>query len=223
MKVINVILVSGGVDSVTLLHYAKRTRRGQDVLAFSFHYGQKHVKELECAAYHCEQLGVPHEIHDIKPLVESYWKTSSLVGPDEVPEGDQKQSTIVPFRNPTLILLAASWLWSRLGSRDLGVVWYAAHKGDATTYPDCTPEFVTAMNDLLLKASKPYKNIEVFAPFVHLTKAEVVRLGLLMEVDYAKTWTCYKGGERPCNVCGACVERAKAFKEAGVKDPLEGR
>ena len=124
-------------------------------------------------------------------------------------------STYVPFRNGLFLASAASIAQS-LGC---SVILYGAHADDATgsAYPDCTPEFNDAMNRSIIEGTGHEVRIE--APFVNMTKAEVVKIGLGLKVPYEYTWSCYEGGEKPCGVCATCIDRAKAFAENGVNDP----
>ena len=211
-----VIILSGGMDSTTLLY--DLVQQGYDVHAVSFDYRQKHRKEIDCAKATCARLHIPHKVIDAGFL--GGIAPSSLTRPDwKVPEGsyadDTMKQTVVPNRNMVLLSIAAAYALGTGAHR----LFYGAHAGDHTIYPDCRPAFVSAMatafhlcdwNDLVLEA-----------PYLYLTKGGIVKRGLSLGVDYAMTWTCYAGGEKSCGKCGSCDERLAAFREAGATDPLE--
>jgi len=215
MKV--VVIYSGGMDSFTVLH--KALKAGHDVLAVSFNYGQRHSKELLFASDVCRELGVEHNVIDITAM-QSLMSNSSLMAlsSEAIPEGhyaaDNMKSTVVPNRNMILISLAIAYAVNEEASE----VWYGAHSGDHTVYPDCRPEFVEAMAKASLLAN--FEPIAVVAPYLSGNKIDILRDGLAMGLDYGKTWTCYNGREQACGKCGSCVERLEAFTENGVSDPL---
>ena len=216
MKV--VVIYSGGMDSFTILN--KALRAGHEVLAVSFNYGQRHGKELDYAARVCIELGIVHNVIDITAM-QSLMSNSSLMAQSEVaiPEGhyeaDTMKSTVVPNRNMILIALAIGYAVNEGASE----VWYGAHSGDHTIYPDCRPEFVEAMARASLLAN--FEPVAVVAPYLNSDKIEILRDGLAMGLDYGKTWTCYNGREQACGKCGSCVERMEAFSENGTVDPLQ--
>jgi len=208
-----VLILSGGVDSVTLLHYL--LARGYVVHAVSFLYGQRHSKEIECAKYWAEKLCSSHRIYRLPRLSQK----SALTNPNaKVPEthysDESQRATVVPARNLVFISFAVA-LAEELGLKE---VFYAAHYNDKAVYPDCREEFVEKISAATREGT--YAGVEVRAPFVRMTKADIVNLGLKLGVDYSKTWTCYVGGERPCLKCGSCRERAEAFLLNKTKDPL---
>ncbi|SBS34359.1 7-cyano-7-deazaguanine synthase [Marinomonas spartinae] len=211
-----VVVYSGGMDSFTVLNTALKS--GLEVYALSFNYGQKHSKELQVAAQVCRELQVPHKIVDIT-AINSLMANSSLTGDEDIPEGhyesDNMKSTVVPNRNMVLLSMAIAYAVSL----EAGKVYYGAHSGDHHIYPDCRPEFVTAMNAVSNIAN--YQPVEIVTPFLHSSKGDILKAGLAMNLDYAKTWTCYNGREKPCGKCGACNERLEAFAEQGITDPLE--
>lgn len=215
MKV--VVIYSGGMDSFTVLH--KAIEAGHDVLALSFNYGQRHSKELIYARDVCQELGLTHSVVDITAM-QSLMASSSLIATSEVdiPEGhyaaQSMKSTIVPNRNMILISLAIAYAVNEGASE----VWYGAHSGDHTIYPDCRPEFVEAMGKASLLAN--FDPIAVVAPYLNDNKIGILTDGLRMGLDYAKTWTCYNGREQACGKCGSCVERLEAFEENAVTDPI---
>lgn len=211
----SVIIVSGGMDSVTLLYDYKDSI----ALGISFDYGGNHnAKELRFARLHCERLGIRHITIELG-FMHRYFKSSLLEGADAIPEGhyadENMKSTVVPFRNGIMLAIAAGIA----ESNGLKRVMMANHGGDHTIYPDCRPEFVKAMSEATRTGT--YPGIEVFAPYTNITKADIARRGKLLGIDYAETWSCYKGGEKHCGRCGTCVERREALREAGIDDPTE--
>lgn len=211
-----VVVYSGGMDSFTVLNTA--IQNGLEVYALSFNYGQKHSKELEVAAQVCRELGVSHKVVDIT-AINSLMANSSLTGDAEIPEGhyesDSMKSTVVPNRNMVLLSMAIAYAVSLEASK----VYYGAHSGDHHIYPDCRPEFVEAMNAVSKIAN--YQSVEIVTPYLHSSKGDILKAGLAMNLDYAKTWTCYNGRDKSCGKCGACNERLEAFAEQSKTDPLD--
>lgn len=219
------VLFSGGVDSTTCLGLAIDKYGKENVVALSVSYGQKHTKEIECSRKIAEYYGVEHIYLDLAKIFEysdcSLLEHSEREIPKEsyaeqIEKGDGKPvSTYVPFRNGLFLSSAASIALSK----DCDVIYYGAHSDDAAgnAYPDCSDAFNKAMGDAIYIGSGNQLRIE--APFVNMTKAEVVKTGLALKVPYELTWSCYEGKERPCGVCGTCLDRAKAFELNGVKDP----
>lgn len=204
-----VVLLSGGMDSTTLLY--QMLRDSDEVAAISFNYGQRHSKELEYAKRTTEKLGINHKIVDLGPL-RDLLKGSSLTDDISVPHGhyedETMKSTVVPNRNMILLSIAIGYAVS-LGYDSVA---YAAHAGDHPIYPDTRPIFYARMNDVAEVCH--YEPIVVLAPFLNIDKGEIAFIGLKLGIDYDETWTCYEGGEKPCGKCGACVERAEALKWA---------
>lgn len=211
-----VAVISGGMDSITMLH--KLHSEGNELKAISFNYGQRHKKELEMAKINCADLGIEHKIIDIS-FMKDLASNSALTGDIDVPEGHYEDSnmkqTVVPNRNMILASLAIS----HAVNVDYDAIALGVHSGDHEIYPDCREEFIKALHEASLIAN--YKAIEVLAPFQHANKTEIIKQGLEIGVDYAKTWTCYVGGEKACGRCGSCQERLEAFRNNGVEDPLE--
>ena len=209
----SVIIYSGGLDSTTLL-YEERERVA---LAVTFDYGSNHAaREIACARKHCARLGIEHLVIDLA-FMKQYFASSLLSGAEAIPEGnyddENMKSTVVPFRNGIMLSVACGLA----ESRGLTRVLIANHGGDHAIYPDCRPSFVAAMNAAMREGT--YVNVTLAAPYTDISKADIVRRGAQMGIDYGETYSCYKGGERHCGCCGTCTERKEAFREAGVPDP----
>lgn len=210
-----VVIYSGGMDSFTLLHLARA--RGYQVHALSFDYGQRHVRELECAGKVCDDAGIPHKIIDIRALG-AVMAGSALTSDVNVPEGhyeeDSMKATVVPNRNMILLSLATGYAVTAGAS----AVWYGAHGGDHAIYPDCRPAFVEKMDAVCRVAN--YESVGIEAPFMAMDKSEILAEGLKLGLDYSQSWTCYNGRDKACGRCGSCVERLEAFAAHGLVDPL---
>ena len=191
------VVYSGGLDSTVLLH--KLAAQSRVAGAIGFLYGQRHSKELDFAQKNCSKLNIDFYLADISALSPMFGNNSLTDRNVEVPEGRYYESNMIA-----------------VGAQ---AVAYAAHSGDHAIYPDCRPEFTEAMERAL--ALCHYYPIGLERPFVGMTKADIVRLGADLGVDFSLTWSCYKGGEKHCGKCGTCVERREAFKLAGVPDPTE--
>ena len=217
-----IAVVSGGMDSVTALWRIADTSddMANNVRMVSFNYGQKHVKELEMAAWHADHFGIQHNIIDLTSITELLG-SSSLVGEEEVPEGhyasENMKSTVVPNRN-MMMLSIASAIAVNFNAQ---FVLAGMHSGDHAIYPDCRPEFVDAFNKSLRTATEGYADptLRVFTPYINVPKDEIVREGTRLKLPYEKTWSCYKGQANHCGLCGTCVERKEAFMLAGAHDP----
>ena len=210
-----VVLVSGGMDSVAALYQAHTEHTV--VGAVSFDYGSKHNhKEIPFAAWHCRQLGIPHRAITLD-FVGQLFKSDLLKSGGAIPDGHYEQQnmkqTVVPFRNGIMLAIAGGYAESIEAS---GLV-IAAHSGDHAIYPDCREDFMKAMGDAIRLGT--YAAVEILRPFIHNTKAEIARRGHELGVDFAQTWSCYKGGDVHCGTCGTCVERREAFQLAGLSDP----
>lgn len=211
----SVIILSGGMDSVTLLY----DQKDDIALAVTFDYGSNHNKrEAELAAYHCKQLGIEHIIIPLS-FIHDYFKSSLLEGADAIPEGhyqaDNIKSTVVSFRNGIMLSIACGLA----ESRGLTKVLIANHAGDHAIYPDCRATFISAMNDAM--ANGTYEHINIYAPYTSLSKTDIAKIGKTLGIDYSKTYSCYKGGKKHCGKCGTCVERKEALRDAGIDDPTE--
>jgi len=210
------IIVSGGMDSITLLYQYK----DEIGMALSFAYGSNHSEnELKWAKYHCEKLGIPHKVVNLDFMKD--FGSSLTSGADAIPEGhyqeESMKSTVVPFRNGIMLAVAAGYA----EANGLSTLTLASHFGDHAIYPDCRADFSDAISKAIELGT--YNGIKVFAPYSvnKQTKTDICRIGTKLGVDYAKTWSCYKGGHKHCGKCGTCVERKEAFHDAGVKDPTE--
>jgi len=219
------VLFSGGVDSTTCLGIAVDRYGAEEVLALSIYYGQKHSKEIEAAEKIAAHYGVKLRTLDLALIFAdsdcSLLKGSSAEIPkesyaDQLSETDGAPvSTYVPFRNGLFLSSAASIALSN----GCEVIYYGAHSDDAAgnAYPDCSADFNDAINRAIFLGSGNQLRVE--APFIGLTKAQVVAKGLELNVPYELTWSCYEGGDTPCGVCGTCRDRAAAFRANGIEDP----
>lgn len=210
-----VIILSGGMDSVTLLHEYK----DRIALAITFDYGSNHAaREIACARENAAALGIEHITIPLG-FMHDYFRSSLLEGSDAIPEGHYKdenmKSTVVPFRNGIMLSIACGLA----ESRGLDFVMIANHGGDHAIYPDCRATFITSMSAAMSYGT--YKQVKILAPYTGITKTDICRRGAALGVDYSKTYSCYKGGENHCGKCGTCVERKEAFREAGVIDPTK--
>lgn len=206
------MVLSGGMDSVTMLHeYADEID-----MAVNFSYGSNHnMRELECARFHCRQLGIELVEIDLS-FIGKYFHSSLLEGADAVPDGDydfdNMKSTVVPFRNGIMLAAAAGLA----ESHGLDCVMIANHAGDHAIYPDCRGSFINAMARAIAEGT--YEGISLKAPYTYLNKADIALRGKRLGIDYATTYSCYKGLEHHCGRCGTCLERRKALADAGIED-----
>lgn len=210
-----VVLCSGGMDSVTALHWAKVHHAVTRVV--SFDYGAKHnAREIPFAREHALKLGLRHDVIEL-PFVNQLFTSDLLQSGGSIPEGhyaaENMKQTVVPFRNAIFLSIACGYAESS-GAQGLVI---AAHGGDHTIYPDCREDFMRAMGDAMRLGT--YAGIELLRPFIAMTKGEIVGEGRQLGVDLARTWSCYKGGETHCGRCGTCVERREAFIVGGLVDP----
>ena len=210
-----ILILSGGMDSTTLLFdYQERI-----ALAISFDYGSNHnAKEIPFARLHCERLGIKHLVIPLD-FMGQYFRSSLLEGDAAIPEGhyadENMQSTVVPFRNGIMLAIAAGMA----ESNGLQNIMMANHGGDHTIYPDCRPAFVEAF-DAATQAGT-FNGVRLLSPYCHLTKGQIAARGKALGINYAETWSCYRGGDKHCGKCGTCVERQEALAEAGISDPTE--
>lgn len=211
----SVIILSGGMDSVTML----TEYRNNIAVAVTFDYGSNHAKkEIEGASYQCTKLGIEHIIIPLS-FIYQYFKSTLLEGSDAIPEGhyasDNMKSTVVPFRNGIMLSIACGIA----ESRGLKYVMIANHAGDHAIYPDCRSSFIASMKEAMIQGT--YEGVTIKAPYTDLTKVDIAKRGAEIGVDYTHTYSCYKGGDIHCGRCGTCIERKEAFQLANVQDPTE--
>lgn len=212
-----VVVLSGGMDSAVLLHHLHDLNH--ELRAVSVDYGQRHARELAAAAELSRRLGVQHRLVDLRSLV-PLLGANSLSDPSvDVPEGhyaeESMKLTVVPNRNMLLLSVAIAWAVSLKFDH----VAYGAHSGDHAIYPDCRPEFVEALDRAAQLCD--WHPVSLLRPFVNLDKGDIARRGSELGVPFEITWTCYRGAERHCGLCGACHERKEAFAKYGLEDPTE--
>jgi len=224
-----VILLSGGLDSTTLMAIAKR--EGYELYPLTFRYGQKHENEIICAKRIASAFKAKkHLIFDIdlKKI-----GGSSLTTDEPVPKQrgireilSSIPSTYVPARNTIFLSIALAWA-EKIGSE---AIFIGVNSIDWSGYPDCRPEYIRAFQnlaDLATKAGVENKGrIKIFAPLINMTKGEIIKKGISLGVDYSFTHSCYdpvdkENGAKPCGMCDSCILRRKGFTEAGIEDPLE--
>lgn len=217
-----IVLLSGGLDSTTALYLAK-SEGFDELYALTFLYGQKHDKELQSARMIAKKAEVKE--HKIVSLLLNQWNGCALTDPDmEVEDGDLHRqdipATYVPARNMVFLSVAASWA----DALNITDIFIGVSEVDYSGYVDCREEFVRSMEATInlgtVLGAEKKQRIRIHAPFMHITKAEEIKLGQKLGVDYSLTWTCYRGDEKPCGRCDSCLLREKAFAEAGIKDPL---
>ncbi len=235
-----VTLLSGGLDSTTVTQYARD--RVDHMTALTFHYGQTQSKEVECAAQIAELMGIEHKLLDISFLGEVAWY-SALTHPELFPIPQQRSAdaigfgipiTYVPLRNTIFVSLATAFLESQVlhdievkGQKPEEVEFYvylAPNSLDYSGYPDCRPEFFEKLKETVEYGSKLWTqynvSINIETPIIDLSKAEIAELGIRLNAPLELTWSCYKGGDVPCDGCDSCILRANGFAEAGIADPL---
>jgi 7-cyano-7-deazaguanine synthase len=220
-----IVVVSGGMDSVTLAYWVKQYIE-TEVHGISFNYGQRHKKELDfAAALVTDGVLASHTTVDLSNI-QSLVSKSSLTNVDvEVPDGlyneETMKITVVPNRNMIMLAIAVGYavtLDARAG------VWTGVHGGDHFIYPDCRPPFIESVNEAAMHGNYGFcewNDRAVNAPFINIGKHDICRFGAELGVDFTKTWSCYKGGAVHCGRCGTCTERKEAFALAEVIDPTE--
>lgn len=215
-----VVIVSGGMDSVTLAYLLNG--EGHDLHLLSVNYGQRHAKEISYAQRCAERLGARFDVADISGIGRLLGG-SALTDDIDVPHGhyaaENMALTVVPNRNAIMLSLA----YGVAVARDATLVATAVHGGDHYIYPDCRPGFIQAFDNMQREAVEGFgdESLRLHAPFIDKTKAGIVELGAELGVPYEYTWSCYEGGEVHCGLCGTCTERKEAFEIAGVQDPTE--
>jgi 7-cyano-7-deazaguanine synthase len=199
------LIYSGGMDSTVLLYWLKAA--GHNVSCVSFYYGQRHSKELDCAAHICSILDIAHDIIQLPKL-----RGSALVGDGEIPHGhyaeESMKQTVVPNRNMVMLAHATS-----IAIADkCDAIAYGCHAGDHAIYPDCRPEFVATMSAAITMCD--WSTMQLLTPFVGIDKTEIAQIAKRLSVPLELTWTCYEGGDVPCGKCGSCTERTEAINNA---------
>lgn len=207
-----VIVLSGGLDSSTCLYIAKS--QGYELFPISFEYGQRHIKEIQCA----KDIAYQVTTNEVR-VIQLPTPKSALTGDSEIATGRTLEEmskeipkTEVAFRNQLFLTLALQYAHSiKADSIFIGVTAI-----DYSGYPDCRPEFIEKMQELI---EIQEKHITIEAPLLQLYKAEIIDWGMQLGVPYEMTWSCYVGGTKPCGQCDSCLLRAKGFKEVGLEDP----
>ena len=221
------VLFSGGLDSTTALAMAIDKYGNDNVVALSISYGQKHIKEIEASNNIAKYYNVEHIYLDLAKIFE--YSNCSLLEKNnlDIPEGEYKEqleknngdtiSTYVPFRNGLFLSCAASIAISK----GCDIIYYGAHSDDAAlnAYPDCSKEFNDSINNAIYVGSG--NKVKVEGPFIKMHKADIVKIGLKLNVPYNLTWSCYNGHDKACGKCATCIDRKKAFELNGIKDPIE--
>ncbi len=210
-----VVLLSGGMDSVTAFYWA--LEKFEVLAALSFDYGSKHnEREIPFAAHHCKKENVKHTVVSL-PFVNELFQSDLLKSGGEIPEGhyeaENMKQTVVPFRNGIMLSIAAGYAESIEAKRLV----IAAHAGDHAIYPDCRESFMSSMSSAIEEGT--YLGVAITRPFISDRKENIVVVGEKLGVDYSMTWSCYKGKEKHCGKCGTCMERKEAFQLAKAKDP----
>jgi len=240
MKKVGVVLLSGGLDSTTVALYAQK--QGYELTAITFHYGQKHGREMESARKVAEVMGIRQELIDISFFKKLAWYSALTKSEDfDIPKrrgiGEMAMSipvTYVPLRNTLFITIAASFLESKVlnliekakfDSEAVDAsIFIAANAIDYSGYPDCRPEYFEKIAQALFAGSKlgvQYKKqINIRVPIISKSKVEIIKMAMELKAPLEYTWSCYEGGEKPCGECDSCILRAKGFAEAGYEDPL---
>ncbi len=209
------VLLSGGMDSVTVFYQALRSH--EVAACLSFDYGSKHnACEIPFAKLHSDRNQVPHHVVSLD-FMDRLFTSDLLKSGGDIPEGhyaeESMKRTVVPFRNGIMLSIAAGFAES-IGAEAVVI---AAHSGDHAIYPDCREPFMRAMGDAIREGS--YARVELLRPFIDMDKSGIAKRGAELGVDFENTWSCYKGGTIHCGVCGTCVERREAFLLAGLPDP----
>lgn len=233
------VLLSGGLDSSTLLAMVVHDHQRDQIEGVSIDYGQRHKKEMRYALIQTQTWGVDHAVITLPPsIMEGAMLTDHEIAIPDVTYDQIKgvSPTYVPFRNGLMLSLltarAQRWIdaankrWNEAGGRAVSMtpkpeafVYFGAHAEDAQNwaYPDCTPEFIGAMTNAIYIGT--YQQVRLMAPLMHASKAGIVRTGTTLGVNFANTWSCYAGEDAHCGRCPTCYARQKAFAEAGVSDP----
>jgi 7-cyano-7-deazaguanine synthase len=206
-----VVLLSGGIDSTVLVYEFLERKKMYAVL---IDYGQRHVRELQFAQELCREHDIPFGV--VRTELFRISGALLLGMPSQIPVFKLVgRETVVPNRNMIMLSIAAAAA-EQFDAEEIGI---AAHAGDHAIYADCRIEFFRAMESVLRFSME--RNLRIRTPFIKLRKSEIVELGAQIGVDFKRTWSCYRGEERPCKECGACMERRNAFDAAQLLDPWE--
>ncbi|MCA9270827.1 MAG: 7-cyano-7-deazaguanine synthase QueC [Planctomycetales bacterium] len=212
-----VCLASGGMDSATLLYHLLDA--GHEVKTISFHYGQRHARELDAARQIAAIVGVEHVVADLRAIGPLLGDNALTCSETSVPHGhyeaESMKATVVPNRNMIMLSVAVGWA---LAQR-FDAVAYGAHSGDHAIYPDCRPEFAEALDQAVRLCD--WHGMKLLRPFVAMDKGSIAVRGAELGVPFHLTWTCYEGGRLHCGRCGACCERREAFTANNLDDPTE--
>lgn len=214
-----VMVCSGGMDSVTALAMAAALYDSVDVLTFN--YGQRHMREIECAQWQANRYQCRFDVVQI-PVGHLLTGSSLTDVSESVPHGhyseESMRRTVVPGRNAMMLSIAFGIAAAR-GAKHVGT---AVHAGDHYIYPDCRPQFIGKLQHALRLGTTGHRDpdLRLWTPFLNVSKVEILRIGHRLGVDYGNTWTCYEGGEQACGRCGSCNERLEAFTTIGETDPL---
>ncbi len=211
------ILVSGGMDSTTLLLHAIAQFGKVNVHAMSVDYGQRHQKEILIGQQYCKNLGIPHRFLDLSGVMGKGGLTDDDLDVPEVPYSELTgvSPTFVPFRNGLMLAAITSHAVSQCHGDEEAVVGFGAHAEDAENwaYPDCTPEFIGAMANAIYVGT--YHKVRLYTPLMWMTKEEIGALGTQYDIDWSLTWSCYKGEEMQCGICSTCLARREALEHHG--------
>ena len=222
------VLLSGGIDSTTCLAMAIDKVGKENVEALNITYGQKHVKEINCARNIADYYGVNYALIDLKEVMK-YSNCSLLEHSTEQIKhqsyseqlkelgGQGTVDTYVPFRNGLMLSVAASYALSK----DCELIYYGAHADDSAgrAYPDCSPQFEFAMGEAIYEGSGC--KVRMAAPLINFNKTQVVAEGLRLNAPYQLTWSCYEGKEKACGTCATCLDRKAAFEANKSADPIK--
>ena len=221
-----IVLSSGGLDSTTCLAIAVKKFGKNNVSTVSIFYGQRHARELSCARAVAEFYEVNHYEFDAAEIMKN--SNSALLNTSskslkhstygEQIKKNSRVETYVPFRNGLMLSMAASFADSLYNGEEVEI-YIGVHQDDTAgnAYPDCSAEFIKAIGDAVEIGT--YGKINIVAPFLNKTKADVVKIGTELAVPYEITWSCYERGDKPCGKCATCLDRAKAFSLNGLSDP----
>ena len=208
-----VVVLSGGPDSATVAYWAKK--QGYAVHTITFMYGQIATKEVACAKEIAEKLDVPIKAVNLSALKEVFGDVTSLCNTNIPMTSSFSVPIIVPFRNAVFLSIAVSYAMSICSNK----IFYGAQGSDEPFYPDCRREFYRAFEKAACLGTGLKLSIE--APFSLLSKSETIKLGAELGVPFSLTWSCYRDGPKHCGKCESCVNRKKAFAEAGISDPTD--